>query len=648
MPEQVEVFPMTQQMLDQLSDAVLIIDQYGGIVAGNDTADEILGVSSAVGEHIDQYLKCISLEESNQLTYITHVHKQMIEVTILHASEGDPYYFVKLVLVSKQMQEIREKLDTFATEHFKGTILYVKKNGDIIDADAYSTHMFLYSKQELTSLSIHNLFPQVFEKRQLTKKQVFHELQGVTKEGGLLFVELLQYDLNDTIGVCFLKDVTEQVTNKNRIEYLAYYDELTDLPNRYYFEYVLTEAIENNEEQQFIVVYMIDLDYFKEVNDILGYAVGDELIRLCALQLKKFLHVDTFIARMSGDKFVIMQIGMRNKRAVIEFAKKLIQAFKKPITINGYDIYTTVTIGISLFPHHGTTAEDLIKHANSAMYESKNNQRNSYKIFESAISEKFQSTVTLESELRQAFKEDQLELHYQPQVDFKTNEIIGMEALLRWNHPEKGYIAPSEYIGIAEKTGFIIEIGEWVLYQACKQNKKWQDQGYKPITISVNLSAIQFHQKKFLQKVEHILDQTGLSPTYLELEITETMAMTNEKTVLHTLRELQNIGIPVSIDDFGTGYSSLKLLSLFPITKLKIDKIFMDQSHEENRMIVKSIIQLCHLLNLKVVAEGVETEEQFAFLKAEQCDQLQGYYFSKALPSEEVEQLLLKKNNKAN
>ncbi|NWO14327.1 EAL domain-containing protein [Virgibacillus sp.] len=648
MPEQVEVFPMTQQMLDQLSDAVLIIDQYGGIVAGNDTADEILGVSSAVGEHIDQYLKCISLEESNQLTYITHVHKQMIEVTILHASEGDPYYFVKLVLVSKQMQEIREKLDTFATEHFKGTILYVKKNGDIIDADAYSTHMFLYSKQELTSLSIHNLFPQVFEKRQLTKKQVFHELQGVTKEGGLLFVELLQYDLNDTIGVCFLKDVTEQVTNKNRIEYLAYYDELTDLPNRYYFEYVLTEAIENNEEQQFIVVYMIDLDYFKEVNDILGYAVGDELIRLCALQLKKFLHVDTFIARMSGDKFVIMQIGMRNKRTVIEFAKKLIQAFKKPITINGYDIYTTVTIGISLFPHHGTTAENLIKHANSAMYESKNNQRNSYKIFESAISEKFQSTVTLESELRHAFKEDQLELHYQPQVDFKTNEIIGMEALLRWNHPEKGYIAPSEYIGIAEKTGFIIEIGEWVLYQACKQNKKWQDQGYKPITISVNLSAIQFHQKKFLQKVEHILDQTGLSPTYLELEITETMAMTNEKTVLHTLRELQNIGIPVSIDDFGTGYSSLKLLSLFPITKLKIDKIFMDQSHEENRMIVKSIIQLCHLLNLKVVAEGVETEEQFAFLKAEQCDQLQGYYFSKALPSEEVEQLLLKKNNKAN
>ncbi|MEF2293354.1 EAL domain-containing protein [Virgibacillus dokdonensis] len=648
MPEQVEVFPMTQQMLDQLSDAVLIIDQYGGIVAGNDTADEILGVSSAVGERIDQYLKCISLEESNQLTYITHVHKQMIEVTILHASEGDPYYFVKLVLVSKQMQEIREKLDTFATEHFKGTILYVKKNGDIIDADAYSTHMFLYSKQELTSLSIHNLFPQVFEKRQLTKKQVFHELQGVTKEGGLLFVELLQYDLNDTIGVCFLKDVTEQVTNKNRIEYLAYYDELTDLPNRYYFEYVLTEAIENNEEQQFIVVYMIDLDYFKEVNDILGYAVGDELIRLCALQLKKFLHVDTFIARMSGDKFVIMQIGMRNKRTVIEFAKKLIQAFKKPITINGYDIYTTVTIGISLFPHHGTTAENLIKHANSAMYESKNNQRNSYKIFESAISEKFQSTVTLESELRHAFKEDQLELHYQPQVDFKTNEIIGMEALLRWNHPEKGYIAPSEYIGIAEKTGFIIEIGEWVLYQACKQNKKWQDQGYKPITISVNLSAIQFHQKKFLQKVEHILDQTGLSPTYLELEITETMAMTNEKTVLHTLRELQNIGIPVSIDDFGTGYSSLKLLSLFPITKLKIDKIFMDQSHEENRMIVKSIIQLCHLLNLKVVAEGVETEEQFAFLKAEQCDQLQGYYFSKALPSEEVEQLLLKKNNKAN
>ncbi|GIP62261.1 hypothetical protein J32TS6_08160 [Virgibacillus pantothenticus] len=647
MHEQKVVFPITQYVLDHLNEAILITNQRGVIVAGSKTADGIFGISSAVGKPIKQLLELTSLEESKQLTWLKHDRHKMVEVTVLTADSRNQYYYVRLGLVSDQMQTVRQQLDNFATAQFSGTLLYDKTSGNIMDCDTNGATMFHYSKQQLIFKPLSELFtsklPDNFWRKQENRKQIVHEHPAVTKEGDRFFVDILHFDLSAETGVCLLKDVTEQVINKKRIEYLAYYDELTDLPNRHYFVHVLSETIEKlNHKKDILAVYIVDLDYFKEVNDILGYAVGDELIRHSARRLKKILHVDTFVARMTGDKFMIMQFGLNSKKEVMEFAERQIQTFEEPVIINGYDIYTTVTIGVSLFPNHGTTAEDLIKHANSAMYESKNNHRNSYKLFEAAISEKFQSTITLESELRQAMKQEQLELHYQPQVDFNTNEIIGMEALLRWKHPEKGYIAPGEFIGIAEKTGLIIEIGEWVMYEACRQNKLWQDQGYQPITISVNLSAIQFHQKDFLQKVIQIIQKTRLSPTYLELEITETMAMTNEQTVLHTLRELRKLGIPVSIDDFGTGYSSLKLLSLFPITKLKIDKMFMEQSHEENQMIVKSIIHLCHLLKLKVVAEGVETEEQFAFLKAEQCDQLQGYYFSKALPANEAQQLLVK------
>ncbi|NBJ71392.1 MULTISPECIES: EAL domain-containing protein [Clostridia] len=647
MHEQKVVFPITQHVLDHLNEAILITNQRGEIVAGSKVADEIFEISSAVGKPINRLLELTSLEESKQLTWLKHDRYKMIEVTVLPADSQNQYYYVRLQLVSNQMQAVRQQLDNFATAQFSGTLLYDKRSGNIMDCDTNGATMFHYSKQQLIFKPLSELFtsklPDNFWREQENRKQVMHAHSAVTKEGERFFVDILYFDLSTETGVCLLKDVTEQVINKKRIEYLAYYDELTDLPNRHYFVHILSETIEKlNRKKDILAVYIVDLDYFKEVNDILGYAVGDELIRHSARRLKKFLDVDTFVARMVGDKFIIMQFGLSSKKEVMEFAEHQIQTFEEPVIINGYDIYTTVTIGVSLFPNHGTTAEDLIKHANSAMYESKNNHRNSYKLFEAAISEKFQSTITLESELRQAIKQKQLELHYQPQVDFNTNQIIGMEALLRWKHPEKGYIAPGEFIGIAEKTGLIIEIGEWVMYEACRQNKLWQDQGYQPITISVNLSAIQFHQKDFLQKVKQIIQKTELSPAYLELEITETMAMTNEQTVLHTLWELRKLGIPVSIDDFGTGYSSLKLLSLFPITKLKIDKMFMEQS-EENQMIVKSIIHLCHLLKLKVVAEGVETEEQFAFLKAEQCDQLQGYYFSKALPANQAQQLLVKR-----
>lgn len=272
----------------------------------------------------------------------------------------------------------------------------------------------------------------------------------------------------------------------------------------------------------------------------------------------------------------------------------------------------------------------------SAMYVIKERHRNYYNLFYSSISENFKLMLTMEAELRRALKEGQFELHYQPQINLLTNEVVGLEALIRWNHPEKGFISPSEFIPLAEKTGLIIDIGDWVLSEACRQNKEWQDKGYKPITVSVNLSAKQFYQRNLVEKIHDILDETGLEPSYLELEITERMAMSNEEEILETLHALRRLGVLVSIDDFGTGYSSFKYLSVFPITKLKIDRMFLDEQKKENQAIVKSIIHMSHSLNMKVIAEGVETREQLDFLTSERCDEMQGYLFSRPLPPKQL------------
>ncbi|MFU0791717.1 MAG: GGDEF and EAL domain-containing protein [Virgibacillus proomii] len=650
MPGQKNVLPIAPCILDHLKEAILLTDQNGIIVTGNPSAYKLLDTECALNKRIDEFIDMSfgAFEEMHQLVELYKNKGTFIELKGIKVDDTYYCFYLKVLRISDKVRELKQYMTNFMANYLEGIIIYDENSGAIIDCDSNCATMFRYTKRQLQTKKLTDLFTNdslhAFHKNYHIQEFI-HELTAFTKYGDQFYVEMLQYPLLKEImvNVCLLKDVTEQVRNKKRIEYLAYYDELTDLPNRNYFICVLQQAIEQAAiMKQEVAVYTLGLDYFKEINDILGYSVGDELIRYSALRLKNFLQSDTFVARMAGDEFIILQSGINNKKEIISFAERLIRTFEHPIKINGYDIYTSVTIGISLYPNHGEEAEDLIKHANLAMYDNKNKHRNNYKFFEPAISKKFQSTITLESELREAIKDEQLELHYQPQVDFQTNRIVGMEALLRWKHPEKGYIPPNEFITIAEKTGLIIEIGEWVIYEACKQNKAWQDEGFEPFVISVNLSAIQFHQKDLILRIKHILNRTKLDPAYLELEITETMAMTNEQAALQILHKLRDLGILVSIDDFGTGYSSLKLLSLFPISKLKIDKIFMENRHEENQLIVKSIIHLCHLLNMRVVAEGVETEEQFAFLKAEQCDELQGFYFSKPLPPNEVSRLLTK------
>ncbi|WP_197046676.1 putative bifunctional diguanylate cyclase/phosphodiesterase [Oceanobacillus salinisoli] len=438
-----------------------------------------------------------------------------------------------------------------------------------------------------------------------------------------------------------IEDITKKRENEKRVEYMAYYDETTDLPNQNFFMKMLSEAITTAKKNDgLLAVFFIDLNHFKEINDTFGYTFGNKLLKACGARFKSFLQIDTFIARNGGDEFIILKNTLSDKDEAENLAKKLIKEFEKPINIDGNEIYVSVSIGISIFPENGLTPIDLMKHADSAMYAIKGENRNNYRLFDRSISENFKKMLFMENNLRKALKEGQFELHYQPQKSIHTNKLIGMEALLRWKHPKLGYISPLEFIPLAEKTGLIIDIGDWVIKEACRQNKQWQDQGFSPITVSVNLSARQFHQKHLVEKVKDILMEANLAPKYLDLEITESMAMSNEESILETLKGLRELGVQVSIDDFGTGYSSLKYLSLFPVNKLKIDKMFMNENPYHNKAIVKSIIRMSHSLNMKVIAEGVETEEQVQFLESEKCDEIQGFYFSKPLPSAECSFLL--------
>ncbi|MEN2766622.1 EAL domain-containing protein [Ornithinibacillus xuwenensis] len=636
--------PLDNQLLSFFSEAILFVKDDGSIINGNHEACSILDMDLMNNKSIADYLDFELLrgaKESHLLMELKNSSHTLLEVKSLRVSEEMYCLVLHELSIQDKADEIKRYINKLMNSTLEGIVLYGESQ--IIDCDDTFAAMFGYTRKEIIGKAMEQLIdPKSFEKladfEHLAIEGVL-ELRGIKKDGTIFHIEILEYPYNDNgtvVRLASVKDITERIENENKIEYMAYYDELTDLPNRNFFNKVLKEAVQQaNNREESLAVFFLDLDYFKEINDTLGYSFGDELLKACAKRLKTFQQMDTFIARLSGDEFLILQRNTSKDEAV-QLAEYLIAEFENPIKINEYEIYTTVSIGISVFPENGTNASDLIKHADSAMYVIKEKHRNYYKLFESSISENFKIMLTMESELRRALKEGQFELHYQPQKNLLNDEVVGLEALLRWNHPEKGYIGPTEFIPLAEKTGLIIDIGDWVLAEACRQNKEWQDKGYRPITVSVNLSAKQFHQRNLVEKIGDILDETGLDPCYLELEITESMAMSNEEVILQTLHALNSIGVLVSIDDFGTGYSSFKYLSTFPIAKLKIDKMFLNEQQKENQAIVKSIIHMSHSLNMKVIAEGVETMEQLTFLTNERCDEMQGYFLSKPLPANQL------------
>ncbi|WOV87478.1 EAL domain-containing protein [Sporosarcina oncorhynchi] len=441
-------------------------------------------------------------------------------------------------------------------------------------------------------------------------------------------------DIKEVVGTAI--DITERIEAEKVIEHMAYFDFLTGLPNRRNLQDSIQLRISDGSKP--FSVFFLDLDRFKHVNDSLGHQVGDQLLIAVGARLRCCTTKDDLVARLSGDEFIVV-VPSTDTQRLTALATTIVEELSEPFKIETHDVFITPSIGIVLYPEDGNDYNTLMRNADSAMYMTKEEGNHRFRFFTSDLQVKLLEKSFLEMELRQALDNKQFSLHYQPQIDLATGLIKGLEALARWEHPERGFIAPNRFIPIAEENGFILQLGAWVLRQACRQAKAWQDKGFLPLRISVNVSMRQFIQPAFVEDVKKILAETGLDPAYLNLEITESM-MSDVQQCQPKLIELQQAGISVSIDDFGTGYSSLLYLSKFPISHLKIDQAFIGELSKENSMIVKAIIDLAKNLNLNVIAEGVETSEQENFLKELKCDEVQGYYYAKPMPWNEVEKFL--------
>ncbi|MGJ7912553.1 EAL domain-containing protein [Neobacillus sp. LXY-1] len=461
----------------------------------------------------------------------------------------------------------------------------------------------------------------------------------------LIILELQSYQwhvnlLSFGLSIIFPIILTRQIfiikrseTIMSEYQILAYFDQLTGLNNRASFNEDLDQIMEMASENNRIVGFLlIDLDRFKNINDSLGHLFGDQVLKKSAEKLKGTIGERDHIYRLGGDEFIIILPDADRNKCEYE-AKTIIRQFSEPFVIGEHEVAITPSIGISLYPEDGNTAEAIHKNADVAMYLAKGRGRNNYKFINEELNQKNSRKIQLENGLRKAIDKKQLEVYYQPIIEMKSRKIKGVEALLRWKHPDLGWISPAEFIPIAEETGQIVMIGEWVLKNACQQNKAWQDAGLSPVYLSVNVSVRQFQHYEFIKTVQNILRDTGLQPEYLELEITESI-MQNVKESTEILNELKTMGVKTAIDDFGTGYSSLYILRELPINTLKIDKSFIDvMADSERESLVKTIIDLGVNLNLKVVAEGIEHEHQARILTALNCSYGQGYLFSKPLDS---------------
>jgi diguanylate cyclase (GGDEF)-like protein/PAS domain S-box-containing protein len=439
--------------------------------------------------------------------------------------------------------------------------------------------------------------------------------------------------------IWYFRDITARKLAEEKIQVLAFSDALTKLPNRRLLQDRLTQALASARRREGrVALLFLDLDRFKNINDSLGHSVGDLFLQQVAGRLEKATRELDTVARVGGDEFLILLTGLKDVTDAAVAAERLMDAMTAEFVVQGHPLNIGCSLGISIFPEHGTDAETLIKNADTAMYSAKENGRNGFRFFTEDVNALAVERLTLENSLPHALDKEELFLVYQPQVDMTTGKIIGLEALLRWQHPELGLVPPDKFIRIAENCGLIVPVGEWVLRTACSQSRKWQEAGLPPVRVAVNVSAVQFRRQGFSEQVRKVLRETGLAPEYLELELTESLLLADADVTLSVIQELKAMGLTLAIDDFGTGYSSFRYLKQFRVSRLKIDRSFIRDVavNPDDAAITAAIISMAKSLRLKVIAEGVEDAAQMSFLRAHQCDEIQGYYFSKPLAVDKV------------
>lgn len=435
------------------------------------------------------------------------------------------------------------------------------------------------------------------------------------------------------------RDITDRKKTEKTIQYMAFYDTLTGLPNRNMFKKYLNEVLDQRKDQMAAILFL-DLDRFKVINDTRGHSTGDIVLQRVAKRLQSTMQNKGMVSRQGGDEFIILAEDTDKEGAAI-IAQRILDEFSKPVEINDQEFFITPSIGITIYPAHGNDEETLIKNADTAMFAAKRYGKNKFQFYASSLNGNSIQMMELENGLRKAIEKDQLILHYQPQIELTTGNIVGIEALLRWQHPNLGLIPPLEFISLAEETGLIVPIGKWVLQTACMQNKAWHEAGLQKVPIAVNISARQLQEDHFVDYIIEVLDHSGLNPKYLDLEITESIMQNIEESTA-ILNRLKEQGIHLSIDDFGTGYSSLSYLRYLPIDKIKIDKSFVDDIlfSPTQGVMAKTIIDMGNHLQFSVIAEGIEHVEQVDFLKQNECNIGQGYFFSRPLTVDKMEEYL--------
>lgn len=487
----------------------------------------------------------------------------------------------------------------------------------------------------------------VLEKLELVKQGAMQQTLTtiIHKTGFPLEIQLVLLPLSEgnnvTGALAIGQDISDRKRNNERIRYMAYYDDMTGLPNRRMFMMHFNEVLERAGDR-FIGMLYLDIDQFKLINDSFGREFGDMLLLQVAERFTRGLSGEDMGARMEGDEFAIMFVSLHSEKELVEKARALLTTLEEPFEMQGFPFHVTASIGMAT-NCKDCDAGSIIKKADMALGRVKEQGRNDILLYSEDWNNSSLERLTLQHELKQGIQRNEFFLHYQPQYHLSTGKVVGLEALVRWQHPDRGLVPPGQFIPLAEESGMIVQLGEWVLEEACRQNKRWQDDGLLAVPVSVNLSIRQFMQQNLKDKIATILRETGLSPQYLELEITETMTM-DVQYATQCLLELTRLGVSISIDDFGTGYSSLNYLKNLPIGRLKIDRSFVRDIQQDpgDAAIVAAIIAMAHNLNLQVIAEGVETEEQMNFLKQHACDEIQGYFWSPPLPSEQITQILVR------
>lgn len=537
-------------------------------------------------------------------------------------------------------------------------IVSVDLNRHVIGFNEAALHITGLSKEQVLGKPISELVSVIAESdRAKTSEMFVHSFKGLRtthettliKNGEVIILTVTNVPviIEGSVAGSYIifKDITDEKESEQKIHHLAYHDELTGLPNRRKFNQAIAEWIEVRSVSSLsFAVMVLDIDRFKMINDSLGHTYGDIFLQELTNRIHASLQgQDVMLARMGGDEFTVLCRNCSEEAEIIELAERIINSIQIPYRLMDNDFYVSASIGIALFPQHGQDAAELLKNADTAMYEVKKKGKNDYLFFSHDLDDRLQQKIELEGDLRKAAENGELLLHYQPQIRTSDNEMIGVEALVRWQHKERGLLSPGTFIPIAEETGIIYEIGTWVLREACSQMRKWHLAGGPLIPVAVNLSSQQFHQPDLAGYIKNILDEVGLEPQFLELEITESMMM-DATLSADILKRLNEYGVRISLDDFGTGYSSLSYLKMFPIQKLKIDRSFIrDITNSGNdQAIVATIIAMAQNMNMEVIAEGIETKAQLDILKDKDCQKIQGYYFSKPLSAADVEQSFFK------